>query len=55
MERLYQGLKQTAVTHLILSKNPLKNKGAKWIGDMIARGNEVNLEYLDISECQITS
>jgi Ran GTPase-activating protein (RanGAP) involved in mRNA processing and transport len=39
---------------LNLSKNPLKFKGAKAIGDMIMKGNDISLDFLDISDCQIT-
>lgn len=53
-EKLYQCLKNTGVTHLNLSKNPLKIKGAKAVGDMIMKGNDINIDVLDISECQIT-
>jgi hypothetical protein len=48
---LYQCLKNTGVTHLNLSKNPLKIKGAKAVGDMIMKGNDINIDVLDISEC----
>jgi hypothetical protein len=53
-EKLYNCLKKTGVTHLVLSKNPLKVKGAKAVGDMIMKGNDINLDFLDVSECQIT-
>ena len=51
---MYQCLKNTGVTHLNLSKNPLRTKGAKAVGDMIMKGNDINIDVLDISECQIT-
>jgi hypothetical protein len=44
-------MKDTGITHLILSRNPLKINGGKAIGDMIMKGNDINLEFLDISEC----
>jgi hypothetical protein len=49
-----KGFKYTAIIHLNLSHNPIKNKGAKCIGEMIMRGSDIKLEELTISDCQIT-
>jgi hypothetical protein len=44
-------MQNTGITILNLSKNPLKIKGGKAIGDMIMKGNNIQLEVLDVSEC----
>jgi Leucine Rich repeat len=54
IERMEKSLKYTAIRVLNLTRNPLKNKGAKAIGDMLVRGSEIKIEILNLTECQIT-
>lgn len=38
-----------------MSRNPLRNRGAEVIGEMIVKGNNNILEGLNITECEITA
>lgn len=46
-----KGFKSASIIILNLSRNPIKNKGAKCLGEMIMRGSDIRLEDLDISDC----
>ena len=47
---LYETLSHTKIKHLDLSKNPLKNKGIKIVGQMLSKGGLV-LENLYLQDC----
>ena len=49
-----KGFKHSEVQILNLSKNPIKNKGAKIIANMIMRGSDIKIDDLNLTECQIT-
>lgn len=44
----------TKIRDLNLSRNPIKNKGIKLIGEMLSRGGLV-LETLNLSDCKFDS
>lgn len=54
VEKIYGALKVAGILRLNLSKNPLKNKGAKIIGDILIKGSNIFLDELNIAECEIT-
>jgi len=49
LEILYNIFPQTKIKDLNLAKNPLKNKGIKYIGDLLQKGGLV-LETLNLQE-----
>ena len=49
-----KGFKHTEIQTLNLTRNPIKNKGAKSIANMIMRGSDVKIDELNLTECQIT-
>lgn len=54
MKLLAKALESSQVQQLNLSRNPIKNKGAEVIGEIINKGNNNNLEVLNLTECEIT-
>jgi Ran GTPase-activating protein (RanGAP) involved in mRNA processing and transport len=54
IKMLLDALPNSEVSELNLSRNPIKNNGAKYIGEMIVKGTDIILEKVNISECQIT-
>jgi Ran GTPase-activating protein (RanGAP) involved in mRNA processing and transport len=54
VEIMEKGFKHTEIQTLNLTRNPIKNKGAKSIANMIMRGSEVKIDELNLTECQIT-
>ncbi|CDW82579.1 UNKNOWN [Stylonychia lemnae] len=53
IEILFKIFPSTRIRDLNLAKNPLKNKGIKFIGDLLAKGGLV-LESLNLQETQFT-
>jgi len=47
LEILYKIFSQTKIKDLNIAKNPLKNKGIKYIGDLLCKGGLV-LESLNL-------
>lgn len=54
VEKMVKSLKYTAVKVINFTRNPLKNKGAKAIGEMLVRGSDIKIDVLNLTECQIT-
>lgn len=54
VEIMEKGFKHTEIQILNLTRNPIKNKGAKSIANMIMRGSDVKIDDLNLTECQIT-
>ena len=54
VEIMEKGFKHTEIQILNLTRNPIKNKGAKSIANMIMRGSDVKIDELNLTECQIT-
>jgi Ran GTPase-activating protein (RanGAP) involved in mRNA processing and transport len=54
VEIMEKGFKQTEIQILNLTRNPIKNKGAKSIANMIMRGSDIKIDDLNLTECQIT-
>jgi Leucine Rich repeat len=52
--KLHEALLLCSVTNLNVSMNPIRNKGAKIIADIIMKGSMINLDTLNISECEFT-
>ena len=54
IEIMERGFKNTEVQYINLARNPIKNKGAKSIANMLLRSSDIKLDSLNLSECQIT-
>jgi hypothetical protein len=54
VEIMEKGFKHTEIQILNLTRNPIKNKGAKSIANMLLRGSDIKIDDLNLTECQIT-
>lgn len=53
IENLYKVMELTKIRDLNLSRNPLKNKGVKFIGELLSKGG-LSLVTLNLQDTQFT-
>lgn len=51
VEIMEKGFKHTEMQILNLARNPIKNKGAKSISEMLHRGSDIKLDEINLAEC----